>query len=214
MFFLRPQGNATSVEPNGGFSDPGLKKLFHPNPSSSTVTSTNPKISGTATAAGTSPSGSMAGALSSINKKHRSGAIAGGVVGGLLAIAALLGLVIVLLRRLKQKHVQEQRGLEELEATYKDHPILDSRPLYEKSGISALISEMGDSHSESDSNMPPTKTPSQDPAEMEGSEVPAPMPHAVPSPPGTDHNDGVPSEMEKDSEGGVPAERGKTSPKG
>lgn len=78
----RPDGQATMVQPSGGFSQQGLASLFN-----SARSSTNSSTTPSATAAPTHHSSSHAGA------------IAGGVVGGVAGVALLAGLALFCLRR-------------------------------------------------------------------------------------------------------------------
>jgi hypothetical protein len=188
---LRPDGNATTAEPVGGFSSPGLKELFHP----SSIPGSNPS-SGTNAGGSASTSSGADGSTMPTIKKHTSvGAIAGGIIGGLLTLTAILGLILFLLHRKKRKNNQQQRDVPELEATYKDHPILDSAPVFEKSGISVATHEIGVGKSSlsSDGGKSSGAVVMTEPVEMEGSNVLGIMAFSAPPDPAREHISGAPA---------------------
>lgn len=191
---FRPYGNATTVEPVGGFSSPRLEELFQSSLKSSVPGS---KLSSGTSAGGSASTSSGAdGSTTTTIKKHTSvGAIAGGIIGGLLILAAILGLILFLLHRKKRKNNQQQRDILELEATYKDHPILDSAPVFEKSGISVATHELGVGKSSlsSDGGKSSGAVVMTEPVEMEGSNVLGVVAFSAPPTPAREHISGAPA---------------------
>lgn len=173
----KPEGNATGVEPIGGFTDAGLKELFHP--SSKSTSGSSPSASGIS-AGDPAATGTDGSPISDSKKKPSVGAIAGGIIAGLVALAGLLGLILFLLCRKKQLKDQNEKTVPELEATYKDHPVLDSAPIYEKSGLSSMTPELDAGNT----SIPSDKkgyAVNVEPVEMEGDHILGVVAYKVPS---------------------------------
>jgi len=145
-------GGAKTIAPPEGFVSAQLAALFG-------------QVNTTTTAVTTSPPATSSPAAT---KKHSSaGAIAGGVIGGLAVLAAILGAILFYLNRVKRNRrspppetaqwQEPQRGA--------DPTVLDSAPLYEKSGqgISELASKYP--RSELSSHKEPVIVPVEMPAD-------------------------------------------------
>jgi hypothetical protein len=128
-----------------GFDSPGLRELFHPSDKSTSSTS---KPSGTHTQSSTSSTSTVepvtSGVAAGSTKKNATpvSAIAGGIIGGLLGLAALLSLVLFLLRRHKQKSKYEVTEMGDSPVGGSFALNLDGHPVYEKNGSHVLASEL------------------------------------------------------------------------
>lgn len=182
-----PEGNATMVEPIGGLSDAGLKELFHPSSSKITASSSSkPSASGSI--------GTSGSPVPELKKEISIGTIAGGIVAGLVALAGLLALVLFILRRKKPQKTQDEQIVPELEATYQDHPVLDSAPIYEKSGLSSTTTELDASNTSLALDRKGV-TVNVKPVELEGDHVLGVVAFKVPSREGVTRPNSVHSKM-------------------
>ena len=86
------------------WADPALQVIFETNSASTTSSGSSPASSSTSSDAGTpsNPTSGNTGTLSSISGPGRTGAIVGGVVGGVVALS-IIGAVIFYYKR-KQRH--------------------------------------------------------------------------------------------------------------
>lgn len=100
----RGDGQATMLEPSGGFAQPGLANVFKTSQTSSNETA--------------APSATAAPA----HHSSHAGAIAGGVVGGVVGLALIAGLAVFFLRR-RRRRSSRQRS--ESPSGRKDLPSLE-----------------------------------------------------------------------------------------
>jgi hypothetical protein len=125
------------MEPVSGFDQPGLKDIFHPSNKSTGTTATPSGTHGSTSTSTSTSNPTTSGTATSPKKKTAIGAIAGGVIGGLLGLAALLSLILLCLRRKKEKSEYEIA-----EMGSNPPPNLDSQPVFEKSGSHVRASEL------------------------------------------------------------------------
>lgn len=111
----------------GGFADPALKELFYPPLANGSTPITSPP---------SPPSASSQKEYTPI------GAIAGGIIGGLLILAAILGLALLFVHRARATRRNSHRNLGELDSRPVDPKILDSQPIFEKYGSSVQVPEL------------------------------------------------------------------------
>lgn len=117
-------GGATSTIPQGGFADATLSSLLQLRVPTATSTSTSSSPSATNTSSSQSGNGKTGKQSSSTN----TGAIAGGVVGGVVGLALLACIAWFLIRRNRQsKHMMPLQ-----QSSEKQH--LPPQPLQEMEG--------------------------------------------------------------------------------
>ncbi|KAF1931004.1 uncharacterized protein M421DRAFT_57308 [Didymella exigua CBS 183.55] len=154
-------GHATATAPAAGFAVPDLSVYF------GTTASAAPR-----TASRIIPTTAPATPTSRPKSKSHTGAIAGGVVGGVIGLAALIGIIILILRR---RRASNQPGAEPNRAELASHPAPDPNTPktggdYSVQGSSAMHSPMaeapaysphgwaGEQHARHHQGLPPQHT--------------------------------------------------------